>query len=65
MMGRNQTYRIYRPQGRSEATALELKGIAADQLEQLRRQLEPNLGAEQRQAWRGRSPLAGSRNVME
>jgi hypothetical protein len=45
MMGRNQTYRIYRPQGRREATALELKGIAADQLEQLRRQLEPNLGA--------------------
>lgn len=44
-MGRNHTYRIYRPQGRSEATALELKGIAADQLEQLRRLLEPSLGA--------------------
>ena len=45
MMGRNYTYRIYRPQGRSEATAIELKGVAADQLEQLRGLLEPNLGA--------------------
>lgn len=44
-MGRNHTYRIYRPQGRSEATALELKGVAVEQLDQVRGLLEPNLGA--------------------
>ena len=44
-MGRNHTYRIVRPHGRSETTAIDLRGVTTEQLAQLRGLLEPGLGA--------------------